>query len=296
MSSYHEVLDKLEGFTKKYYRKQLVQGSLLFLAFGLLFWLAITSVELFFWLDSSWRLTLFIVFIIVEGYLLYRFIIIPISYLAKIKKGLTNKEASKLIGIHFPKVEDKLFNLLELAENPMKSELLQASIEQRSKTLKLLPFKDAIDFGDGFRYARYILVPVAVLVLFWISGNIGSLMSSHSRVINYDLAYERPAPFAFTLLTTDLTVLDNQPLAIEFAIEGDMVPENASIVFGDKTWLMRRSGSNFIYVVEPPVVSTDFYVVANGWNSKSYNIESIKTPTLVDFKMNLKLITIRILV
>ncbi|WP_435624032.1 hypothetical protein [Flagellimonas sp.] len=288
MGSYQEVLDKLEGFSKKYYTKKLVQGALLFIALGFLFWLAITSVELFLWLDSSWRLTLFIIFVIVEGYLLYRFIIIPTSYLLRIKKGLTNKEASRLIGVHFPTVEDKLFNLLELAENPAKSELLQASIEQRSKTLRPLPFKDAIDFKDGYKYARYLIAPIAILTLFWLSGNIGSLLNSHDRVINYDLAYERPAPFLFKLLTTNLQVLDNEPLTIEFAIEGDIVPENASIVFGDKTLLMRRRGNSFIYVVEPPFISTEFYVEANGWKSRSYRIESINTPTLVDFKMNLK--------
>ena len=141
MSSYQGVLAKLEEFTRKYYAKQLIQGLLLFVAFGLLFWLAITSLEFVLWLNSGWRLTLFLVFLVVEGYLLYRFIIIPVSYLLRIRKGLSHKQASRLIGIHFPKVEDKLFNLLELAENKAKSELLEASIEQRSEALNIFSFK-----------------------------------------------------------------------------------------------------------------------------------------------------------
>ncbi|MEM8847908.1 MAG: hypothetical protein AAGD17_12470, partial [Bacteroidota bacterium] len=237
--------------------------------------------------DSSWRLALFLVFIAVELFLLYRFILIPIFYLFKIKKGLSNKEASRLIGIHFPNVEDKLFNLLELAENPTKSELLEASIEQRSQNLTVLPFQDAIDFKESIKYLKYLVIPLVVLALFWISGNIGQLMNSHNRVVNYDLAYERPAPFSFTLLNSNLHVLDNEPLTIEFAIDGDLVPENASIVFESKSLLMRRNGNRFLYTLQPPFNETKFYVVANGWNSRTYNIESISTPTLIDFKMRL---------
>ncbi|PRX56909.1 DUF4175 family protein [Flagellimonas meridianipacifica] len=287
MNSYRGVLTKLERFTRKYYTRQLIQGILLFGSFGLLFWLAITSVEFVFWLDGSWRLTLFLIFIAVELFLLYRFIIVPLSYLFKIKKGLSNKEASKLIGIHFPNVEDKLFNLLELAENPTKSELLEASIEQRSQNLAVLPFQEAIDFKESIRYVRYLIMPLLILAVFWISGNIGQLLNSHNRVVNYDLAYEKPAPFTFRLLNSNLNVLDNETLTIEFAVEGDLVPENASIVFADEPLLMRRNGNRFLYSVQPPFNETEFYVSANGWNSKTYKIESISTPTLVDFIMKL---------
>ena len=287
MSSYQDVLAKLEEFTRKCYAKQLIQGLLLFVAFGLLFWLAITSLEFVLWLNSGWRLTLFLVFLVVEGYLLYHFIIIPISYLLRIRKGLTHKQASRLIGLHFPKVEDKLFNLLELAENKAKSELLEASIEQRSEALNIFSFKEAIDFGESVKYARYLIFPFIILGLFWISGNIDQLFSSHQRVLNYELAYEKPAPFTFILMNSDLSVLDNESLTIEFAVEGDLVPENASIVFEGETLLMRRNANTFSYTIQPPVANGSFYITSNGWNSRTYTIESISTPTLVDFRMYL---------
>ncbi|MEM9363399.1 MAG: hypothetical protein AAGA43_12230 [Bacteroidota bacterium] len=287
MNSYRSVLIKLEGFTRKYYAKQLLKGVLLFVAIGLLFWLAITSVEYIFWLSSDWRLTLFLIFILVEAFFVYRFIITPVTYLLKIRRGLANKEASKLIGVHFPKVEDKLFNLLELAENPRKSELLEASIEQKSKSLGVLPFTEAIELRDTVQYAKYIVAPLLILILFWVSGNIDTLFNSHKRVVNYDLAYERPAPFSFTLLNSNLTVLDTEALTIEFAIDGDLVPENASIVIGNEELLMRRNGNRFSYTLQPPVSENRFHVVSNGWNSRTYEIEKISTPALVNFDMKL---------
>lgn len=288
MNSYHKVLSKLQSFTRKYYTKQLLQGALLFVALGIFFWLAITSLELLLWLNQDWRLTLFLIFIVVKVFLLYRFICIPLFYLFKIKRGLSNKEASKLIGKHFPKVEDKLFNLLELAESPGKSELLEASIEQRSTSLSVLPFVEAINLKESAKYAKYLVIPVVILGLFWISGNIQCLFNSHKRVVNYDLAYERPAPFTFNLLNSDLSVLDNEPLIIEFAIDGDLVPENASMILEGEPLLMRREGNRFSYTMQPPVDNATFYISANGWDSRSFQIESIKTPTLIDFSMSLR--------
>ncbi|MEM9077463.1 MAG: hypothetical protein AAGC43_10505 [Bacteroidota bacterium] len=288
MNSYRSILLKLEDFSKRYYGKQLIQGVLLFASLGLLFWLAITSVEFLFWLDSAWRLALFVIFVLVELYLLFKFIITPATYLFNLRKGLTNKEASKLIGIHFPRVEDKLYNLLELAESPSKSELLEASIEQKSKALGVLSFKEAVKFKESLKYSKYLAAPLIVLALFWVSGNINLLFNSHNRVVNYDLAFERPAPFSFILLNTNLTVLDNEALTIEFAIDGDLVPEDASIVFGNETLLMRRNGNRFSYTIQPPILDNEFYIVSNGWNSRTYKIESISTPALVDFKMRLR--------
>lgn len=288
MTSYHSVLKKLEGFTKKFYLRELIKGALLFATLGILFWVAITSLEFMLWLDAKWRLGLFSVFMAVELFLLYRFIIVPLFFIFKIRRGLSNREASTLIGKHFPEVEDKLYNLLDMADNPGKSELLEASIEQRSKKLGKVPFREAIDFGQNRKYAGYLIVPALILVLFWLTGNIDSLFESHKRVVNYDLAYERPAPFSFDLLNSELRVLDNESLPIEFIIDGEWVPENASIVFGDESLLMRRNGNRFSYVIQPSANYTEFHVTANGWRSKPYKIERISTPAITDFQMKLQ--------
>ena len=154
MNSYHNILDKLKQFTQKFYTKMLIKGVLLFLALGLLFFIVIMAVEYFLWLNSTGRLLLLLVFLGVELFLLYRYIMVPISYLLRLKKGIDNKQASLLIGKHFSLVGDKLYNLLDLAEDKNRSELLIASIEQRSENLKPIPFAKAIDLGENLKYAR----------------------------------------------------------------------------------------------------------------------------------------------
>jgi len=130
----------------------LIKGGLLFLALGVLYFMLILGIEYFFWLNSEGRFILLLLFLVVEAFLLYHYIAIPIFYLLKLKKGISNREASLLIGKHFGEIGDKLYNLLDLAEDNDRSELLLASIQQRSDNLTMVPFTRAINLNDSFKY------------------------------------------------------------------------------------------------------------------------------------------------
>lgn len=287
MNSYYKILSKLNEFTKKYYTKQLIKGILLFLAIGLLFLLGVMSLEYVLWLNQDWRLVLFLVFILVELFLLYKFILVPLFFLFRVRKGISNKEASLLIGKHFPQIDDKLYNLLELAENKSTSELLMAAIEQRSEDLSQVSFSKAIDFKESFKYAKYVVIPILILGFIWLSGNIASFFNSYKRVVNYDLAYEQPAPFAFQLLNEKLEVLDNEPLTVRVITTGDVKPENVFMVMNGEELLLKNLDGVYTHTFEPPVSESNFYLTANGWSSKSYSIRSFRTPSLLDFEMRL---------
>lgn len=287
MNQYQDILDKLEAFIKKFYTKQLIKGLMLFMAFGLLFWIGVLSLEYVLWLNSSWRFTLFVIFVIVEAFLLYRWILVPVFYLFRIKNGIGHIEASKLIGIHFNEVDDKLLNLLELSESNEKSDLLLASIEQRASELKPVPFVNAVNFKESFGYAKYIVLPVVILGFIWITGDIISFFNSHQRVVHYNLAYEKPAPFSFLVLNESLEVLDDKPLTIEVAIDGDVRPESVNINLDGDEVVMYKQGSKFIYTLEAPVTVSSFYLEANSWTSRTYEIKSYSTPGLSNFEMRL---------
>ncbi len=288
MNAYQNIIAKLEQFIKRFYTKQLIKGIFLFLTLGTLFWMAITYFEYVLWLNESWRLTLFILFLVVELYLLYRHIAVPLLYLLKIRDGIDNRAASQLIGKHFPNVDDKLLNLLELSENQHKSDLLMASIEQRAANLGPVPFAEAVNFKDSYRYAKYILIPVVLFAFIWITGDIVSFFNSHQRVMHYDMAYERPAPFSFEVMNTSLEVLDNEPLLIQVKTVGDVRPDNVQMMVNGEELLMQRRGEFYEYRFEAPVPETSFYLTANGWNSRNYSINSYRTPTLVDFALELQ--------
>ncbi|MFD2588066.1 hypothetical protein ACFSQJ_14060 [Croceitalea marina] len=287
MDSFNSILEKLNAFTKKYYTKLLVKGLLLFITLGLLFFLIITAVEYFLWLGSTLRLVLLLVFVGIELVLLYRFILTPLFYLFKVKKGISKREASLLIGKHFPDVADKLVNLLDLAESNQASDLLVAAIEQRSQEMRPIPFVKAVDFNENFKYAKYVLIPVLLFGLIWFSGNIAAFFGSYKRVVNYDVAYEPPAPFSFQLLNENLNVLEDEALTLNLITEGKVKPENVAVVIDGKELFMQEVDGQFQFTFQAPISSTDFYFSANGFDSKVYNVIVGKVPAIQNFEMNL---------
>lgn len=265
----------------------LIKGVLLFLVLGLLFFVVVMGVEYVLWLNSTGRFILLLVFIGVEAFLLYKYIATPLFYLFKLRRGISNKEASLLIGMHFPNVGDKLYNLLDLAEDKNQSELLLASIAQRSERLHPVPFVKAVDFSENLRYAKYLVVPFLIFGLIWLSGNLSSFFGSANRVVNYDMAYEPPAPFSFKLLSNKLDVLDTEALTLELTTVGEVRPKAVYISIEGKESVLPQENGIYQYTFTPPLKQTDFYFTANGVRSQEYRLNALRTPSIQDFKVKL---------
>ncbi|MCT4629476.1 MAG: hypothetical protein N4A42_06305, partial [Winogradskyella sp.] len=158
MSNFETIKSKLQEFIQKYYTNELLKGAILFFAIGLLYFLITLFVEYMLWLNPTARTVLFWVFILVELGLFIKFIAIPLAKLFNLRKGINYETASKLIGNHFPEVNDKLLNVLQLNQSPTQSDLLIASIEQKSQELQPIPFKSAINFKSNTKYLKYAAI------------------------------------------------------------------------------------------------------------------------------------------
>ena len=287
LGEYDQIIQHLNAFIQKHYRQVLLKGVLLFIAFGLLFFIAILGVEYLLWLNSTGRMILFGIFLAVEGFLLFQYILTPLFFLFKLKKGINHKQAAQIIGTHFPEVGDKLINLLDLAENKEKSELLMASISQRSKQLNPIPFTNAIHYKDAISFGKYALIPIIILGVIYISGSWSSFFGTYDRVVNYELAYEKPAPFQFELLTPNLNVLEDETYTVQVATKGNVKPENVFIQVGGKEILLQQENGIYQYTFSPPITTTPFSFSANEVNSRSYTLTALKTPSIIDFTMTL---------
>ena len=263
----------------------LIKGILLFLCLGVLFLLITLGVEHFLWLDSLGRLVLLLLFIIVELFLIFKYIARPLVYLFRLKDGITKKQAAVIIGEHFPEVGDKLYNLLDLKDNTVQSELLLASIDQRSNRLGKFLFSNAVNYKDNSKYIKYLLIPILLIVFIWVSGSFTSFFSSYNRVIHYDMAYEPPAPFRFYLLSSNLEILESETCVVEVTTEGAIRPESISIVIRGKEFLLQQQNGVAQHTFIPPLEDTDFYFIANGVRSRLYSLHSLKTPSILDFSM-----------
>ena len=286
MNNFSNIQTKLEQFVAKYYTNELIKGGILFFSIGLLYFLVTLLIEHFLWLNSTGRSLLFWLFIVVELFLFIKFIAIPISRLLKLQKGIDYLDASKIIGNHFPEVNDKLLNVLQLNQNKTESELLLASIEQKSAELNPIPFKLAINFKKNVKYLKYAVIPIIILMLAFVTGKFNWFSDSYERVVNYQTAYEPPAPFEFFVLNENLQALENQEFKLIVKTAGDVTPENAQITFNNEAYfLQQKEIGEFEYVFEQPKTNVQFNLTANNVTSKPYTLTVVEVPTLVSFQM-----------
>ncbi len=286
LNNFTTIQTKLEQFIKRYYTNELLKGTILFFSIGLLYFLFTLFVEYVLWLNPTARTLLFWLFVLVELALFVRFIAIPLARLFKLQKGIDFEEASRIIGRHFPEVNDKLLNVLQLKNNKDQSELLLASIEQKSAELQPVPFKLAVNFNKNVKYLKYAAIPLLVLLLAYFTGHFNLFSDSYERVVNYKTAYEPPAPFQFFVLNDNLQAIENKDYKLLVKTAGSVIPENAQIHYNGETYFLQQSApGQFEYVFSQPKKPVEFNLSANSVNSKSYTLDVVNVPTLVNFEM-----------
>jgi hypothetical protein len=287
MQNYQIIEKKLERFIKKFYSNLLIRGALLFIGISLLLFIFMSALEYFLWFSSGLRTFLFWTVISIELLLLFKLILVPAGQLFKISKGIAYAEASDYIGTHFPEVSDKLKNILQLKAQGGQNELLLASIEQKSKDLKSVPFQVAIDFTQNLKYLRLLAIPVLILLAIWISGLGDSFSSSYKRLVNYDIAYEPPAPFQFTVLNPSLQVAKGKSFRLNVKTLGSINPEEVQIELEGEAYTLTEENGVFYYTFNSVQDSKRFQLKANTVVSKVYELSALDIPILKDMEMRL---------
>ncbi|SDG94914.1 hypothetical protein [Psychroflexus sediminis] len=287
MQHYKIIEDKLERFIKKFYTSLLIKGTLLFLGLSLLLFIFGAALEYFLWFDSGVRTLLFWTLVAAEVVLLFKLILIPASQLFKLSKGIDFTEASSQIGSHFPEVNDKLKNILQLKAQGGDDELVLASIEQKSKTLKSVPFQLAIDFRQNLKYLRFLVIPVLVLLAIWISGFGDSFSYSYKRIVNYNTAYEAPAPFHFSILNKDLDAKKGKSFQLNVQTLGEVKPEDVFISLDGEELRLQENNEIYSYTFKNVSENKSFLLKANKVTSQTYELHALDIPVVKDMKMNL---------
>ncbi len=267
----------------------MIKGSILFLSFGLLYLIFTLLLEYFLWLKPFARTILFWVFILVEVVLLVKFILIPLFKLIGLQKGISLTKASQIIGIYFKEVDDKLLNVLQLSKNDDQSELLLASIEQKSKDIQPIPFKNAIHFSDNKKYLKYLSIPLIIIFFSFFSGSENIFTNSLDRVVHHKISYMPPAPFHFMIKNKNLQTIEGKSYHLHITTEGDTSPEHIEIIFnGQRYFLNKTEEGYYTYSFDAPYKDIKFFLEANKVISKDFLLKVIPTPRISDFEMYLK--------
>ncbi|MFV0598377.1 MAG: DUF4175 family protein [Bacteroidales bacterium] len=280
------IISKLDKFIRKYYKSKLIKGILYCVFLLLSFFLILNTLEYFGYYSTLTRSILFYSFLTIALLILYFFILVPLFKIFRLTKTISYKEAANIIGTHFPEVSDKLLNLLQLQDVASKedSELLEASIKQRTQELSPIPFVKAVDISKNKKYIKWALIPVVILLLCGIF--LPSFISEPTyRYINHTKHFQRPAPFSFKLLNTDLKVLQHGDIDIRVKIEGEMLVDKVNIVINKQIFEMNKEKKDiFTYSIKQIQNNATFHFESSEITSNDYNIEVLPKPILLDLQ------------
>jgi hypothetical protein len=282
------LYNKIDEFIKKYHLNQIIKGILMSLLFIISYILIVSFSEYFLWLSISARTVIFYLSILLIGFILTKFLLLPfLHYFNLFSKSISRKSASNILANHFPDIQDKLINTLELSElsdiedNP----LIIASIDQRIETLKPIPFTLAINYRNNFKYAKYLLF----IILFIIGVQFifpGFLYDGSSRILKHNVVFEKEAPFNFLLLTDNLTTTSGDDFEIVLKIEGNYIPNYVELFVGNKSFLMKKNDTNlFSYTLKNVNNSFNFYFFADLFKSASYTLNVVNKAQIVAFSV-----------
>lgn len=267
-----EYLEReISRFLDKFYLNQSIRGLLLFLGLLCCSYLTFTSLAFFFDLQQWVRFLFLCCFIGSNVFVLMRWVVLPFLKAKSWLKRKTAMEASYLIGAMFPEISDSLTNTLQLSQteqiNSFSTDLLAASIAQRTQQLKVFKFSEAIDFRVNRKYLKYVLPSFLTLLLLLVF--IPAILTQGSyKIVRFDRDF---LPFSFHLNSGETTVEEGLDIPVSVNLKGERIPDKVYLVTQQGKFLMERSLKNrFDFTLNKVTSSGSFYFEANGYESKHF--------------------------
>ena len=292
-SSNQQILqDKIRQFVKKYYLNELYKGIVFFVLIVLSVFILYSIFEYFSYSNTTVRTILFYSFIALFVLNTIFYILIPVLKLVGLGKQLSKKEIADIIGKHFSEIDDKLLNLFEL-QNQMDAgdyksyELLSAAIDSKIDSFKTYAFVQAVPVKKTRKFARWVIIPVAIfLLLFSIKSEV--FTESTKRIVHYSQVYEKPAPYSFEITNPKLTAFQHDDFTVNVKVNGDEVPDEVYVKYNNRSYKCNKiSNTEYTYTFSNMQQNTDFQIVTEEVQSSVYEITVLPKPVTLGFVMEL---------
>ena len=285
ITAFEILISKLNKFIRKYYLNLIIKGVLLSFGLVIMLFLLVSVFEYFSWSDIITRTVIFYLFVLSVLLILVYYIILPALKLIKLGKIISQEEAALIIGEHFPEVNDKLLNTLQLHNHSSVSnmELLLASIEQKSASLNPVPFKNAVKYKKNLRYLK-LIVPPALLLLLILVISPGFVFEPADRIINHNTYFSKPLPYKIELLNKDFTCAQHENYSVKIVVHGNEVPSKIWTTEGGFRYRMIEvKPGEFEYTFNDLVSDKYFSIVTDDFASDKYHLRIYPQPVIFNF-------------
>jgi hypothetical protein len=290
MESNNIILSKLDAFIRKFYKNELIKGLLLGVAGIVSAFLLASGLEYLGQFGTNLRTILFWSWLAFSLFVAVKYIFIPLAHLYKIGKVLDHQSAARIVGSHFPDIQDKLLNTLQLEDQRNAAgadELLQAAIDQRIDALKPVPFQSAVDLKSNIKYARLAILPVVALIVILLL--FPGFTDSSRRLVNYGTFYQKQAPFYFVLQNDHLEAIQNDDYELAVITEGNAEPKEIYVENNGNRFKMRKDDDGvFRYLLRNVQKDIEFSFNAEGFYSQPYELNVVPKPLLLDFEARME--------
>jgi len=281
------LLLRIQEYRQKYYQNKLLKGIIFSVALLLTVYLFFNTLEYFGRFSSTVRGMLFFGFLAILVFSFFQWVVQPLIHLTGLKKPISDEEAATQIGEYFPEVGDKLVNTLQLRNlTGTQSDLIEASIQQKSGQLLIVKFSDAIRFNENKKWLRYAIYPIAAIAVILLF-NPSFFTSSSDRIIHFQKNYTY-APFSFILENKKLKAFRNEDFVLKLKLKGEALPQAVYLVQNGSRFKLNSEGNeNYSYTFKNLQRGVAFSFDAAGFNSDEYKIDVVERPSLLSFDVNL---------
>ena len=282
------IFRQLTKYKKKYYFSLIVKGAIITVAVLLTVLLFFDFLEYFLHGSTGLRRSLFIFYLIISGFVLYKWLFRHIPGLLFKNFGISDEQAARNIGEQMPEVKDKLLNIIQLQkeageDNP----LAHAGIKFKTLQLAGIRFDQAIQLKENIRYIRFLVLPfLIVLAIAFIKPSV--LTGPTQRILHFNREFIPEAPFRFEIRNKELLAFRNEDFKLEVGLSGNSIPENVYLFTdGRRIKLHKDSDLKFHYVFEKIQQPVHFRLEAAGISSRPYDLKIVNRPEIKSFRITL---------
>ena len=291
MSAPNKLIEKIEGFTRKYYLNRLIQGVLVGAVLWIVFYLLINGLEYFSWFPPKGRFALFLFLLAGSGFVLVYHFLIPLVNLIRFRKKMSVEQASVMIGKFFPEIKDKLLNTIQLSNQAAvdaDNALLAATIEQRSARLSPIRFSDAVDLRGNLKYLGIFFGSLLILITLMVFLPSFAVQPTQ-RIVNYEQHYEKPLPYQVEIEQDDIETTQGKEVKFNIHVTGDRIPDAFYVKSELGQQLMTKGSANdFSYTFKNLFNDLTFNVIGGEYTSRPLHITVHPNPTLLSYHCELR--------
>ncbi len=289
---------KLHALRNKDERVRIVSGALLVCAAFIASVGLIGILEGLFYFSSSVRTGLALLAAIGVFTTGIIFFLWPLFSTLGILKRKTDLELAEIAGSYFPAIKDRLYNLLQIAEERKSgslhysAKLIDASYGDLAREVEKNDFNQSITFQKPAQIGRSVFYGlVFFVILYFISPhNFGDALY---RIAHFNQEFEMPQPFTLSIEPGDIEAVRGDSVSILIHVKGEPQPEvmlftrQEGQVDFEKFVINQKTGSTFTHAITQLRRTTEYYAERKDQQTKKHTITVHDRPSIRSLQVTL---------